>query len=272
MSVNIIVKAPIVSDKASSFLSRCDAIGTQMLPFEINAINRLCFELEYYNIWHKLIAFYPFVGRSSASFALNMVGNIYGLTYTGTLTYTNLGIRSSSASSWALTGIPLTTSFWSRYDISAGVYRTVGMTPDSRPRADFGSSYTATGNTNRFYMTYNSTQTTDFNGAVGLDGVGATNVSQGSVTGLGLKMFSVTPEDLIVRAWNNGINTFASSMVADWRQTSGTIRLLNLSGNTLYTTSVTLGAAFFSRGLTPNECVNLYNIIQAFQITMGRSV
>lgn len=263
--MNIFVKQAIISDEARSFINRCD-VG--LLSYEINAIDYLVSSLKDKNIWDSIIALYPFVGRNSNFFKLNLKNNSYALNYSSTISATFNGI-SSISNSYANTGIQISTL--PRYNISSGVYRTNLGAANSGLSADFGSSYTPTGDTNRFYMGKDSSDTTNFNGCIALGAIGNSFTSQGSLTGLGLKMFSC--ENLSAtgfKCWNNGVNTYTASGNQTWQQ-AGTIQLLTLNSNSVYTAKQTLGLYFLSAGLTPESCIYFNKIIQTFQQMLERN-
>ena len=80
---------------------------------EINALASLVKDLKSTGLWTKLIAFYPFAGRSATPAAQNLISNSYALTWYGPWQYASWGVRGLGRGNWADTGFYPSTGFLS---------------------------------------------------------------------------------------------------------------------------------------------------------------
>jgi len=242
--------------------------GHDILSYEKRAVNRLVQDLITFNLFNKMIAFYPYVGRNATSHSFNLINpGLWQITWSGTVTHNENGVQSNGSSGFGNTGIPILN--FSQFNISIGSYRRSIGTNAASLYPDWGSSYTPTGNTDRFFIGSNSTDTTNQNGVLGFGAHGAGSTTQGSLTGTGFKAFSVVGNGTSdLTCINNGAITFTGSGNQTW-QAAGFLKLLSCS--TFFGTQ-NIALQYVSTGLTNAESVYLYNIIRIFQENLNRAV
>ena len=81
-------------------------------PTQQSAINSLVVDLKDASLWTKLLAFYPLVGGNSTAHQYNLKDtSLYNLTFSGTVTHSSTGIRSTTGgyadTNWAPTTTPI---------------------------------------------------------------------------------------------------------------------------------------------------------------------
>lgn len=242
--------------------------GHDLLSYEKVAINRLISDIIQFNLYSKMIAIYPYVGRNATSHSFNLINpRLWRITWNGTVTHNINGIQSNGSNGYGNTGIQIQN--FSQFNVSVGSYRrTIGVNGGSL-YPDWGSSYTPTGNTDRFFAGSDSTDTTNQNGVLGFGGQGAGSTTQGSLTGTGFKAFSVVGNGASdLTCINNGTITFTGSGNQTW-QTNGHLWLLACAS---FFGTQNIALHYISTGLTNSENLYLFKIIQNYQNMLNRAV
>jgi hypothetical protein len=228
-----------------------------------NAINNLVLGLKNNNIWSKLKAIYPIVGGTSTTHKFNLkdprdLDVAFRLQFFGTITHSSNGMQGVT-SGYANTFFApielglnnLHLSFYSRTDNNSG--SDMGVQNENDPQF---YSYIATRTANASFLLINQNTITS---VINNNGTGyyIANRTAGNVK----------------NGWKNGIKVENVTTISNGR----TLRpIFILAFNRFGTPSdFSLKQCAFStigEGLTDTEAVNLYNIVQSFQTTLGRQV
>ena len=265
---SLVAAANFAHPYTRDFIETLRSNGITLFSYEVSAINELVKGLTAFNLWDKFISLYPYVGRNSVSHSFNLIDpRKWRLTFSRTITHNANGITSNGSDGYGNTGIQINNL--SQFNFSMGSYRRTIGTNGASLYPDIGSSYTPTGNTDRFFIGSNSTDTTNQNGVAGFGGQGAGSTTQGSLTGTGMKCFTCTDNGGSgFRSINNGAVTFTGSGNQTW-QANGHIWICRCS--TFFGTQ-NISLSYTSVGLTNTESLLLSNIVQNYQSLLNRAV
>lgn len=242
---------------AQNFANTLKTNGADLLPYEVIAINRLVNDLVTYNLWSKIHALYPFVGRTAASHSINLINPlIYPITWSGTITHDGFGITGDGSTSSGDTRLnPSLVSAFTN-NLSFGIYCRTSNTNTTKDIEAFQSGTVTAG----IHVRYTDNNTY-------WDNVYSTaRVAINVGSSLGLFVCSRTASNFMA-AYRNG------AIVGSTNNGQGTIPNASfklLSGNTVSNRNYSL--AFIGIGLTPGDNVFLYRTVQNFQALLGRSV
>jgi hypothetical protein len=253
------------NEEAKSFIQAAGLTDeTQM-----KAIGTLVFDLKNYNIWDKMKAVYPFVGQSgvSSSFQFNLkdprnTDSAFRLKFSGSWTYSPLGVQSDGTGSYADTFLipdthlinnntyitTYTTTAMAINDLSIGVYSGSGATTYVVKQYDVS--------TKEFQVyDYLGSGLSRQTGNTGLFGAGrlstTTRTTQANSTAVSV----------------GGTNTYPN--ISPYSFYIGAMN----AGNTPYgSTAARIAFSSIGYGLTTTEAANLYTAVQRFQTTLGRQV
>ncbi len=237
---------------AAAFVSAAGITDTT----QMDAVNTLVTGLKSTGLWSKMKAIYPFVGGNSTAHSKNLKNpSQYNLTFSSGWNHTNTGALPNGTNGYIDTNLsPSQTTYT---DFSYGDYI---RTNSDGVYAEFGISngnvyiYPRLGNTSytRYASSENSSPSTDSRGfEVLTQKSGILNYYRNTTQ---LVNVSNSPSDLSV----NTNNYFLSAR--------------NVSGTAAQFSNREKSFAFFSSGLLSSEVTTLYNLVQAFQTTLGRQV
>ena len=229
-------------------------------PTQQAAINTLVVDLKGYNIWTKMKAIYPMVGGTSTSTSYNLKNPAqFQISWQGGVTWNANGVQFGGVNGYGITGLTPSTnltlnngslSFYSRTngnslgveigtritgsDVSLGIY---GTTPLS-------------GSINTFIDSAQLT-VTDTLGFYQITRTGGSTQKVFKNTSSNLKTISATTPALTQPIYlgclnNNGADAFYSNRQCAF--------------------------ASIGDGLTDTEAANFYTAVQAFQVSLGRSI
>lgn len=235
---------------------------------EKTAINQLVFDLKFFKIWSKLKACYPFVGGSATSHKFNLINPLdtdfaYRLVFFGGWTHASTGATPNGTTGYAdtfftpnlLNQNSVHLSYYSRTDVSGS-------------QVEIGSADYVASPVRPLYILYrfNNTNYKALNN-VDLE----TSVLFTPTTGLliGSRINSTN-----IKFYHKGL--LAESLTAN-STTPNNLKIpiaAQRQSTTLLTNYSSKQCAFASigDGLTDQEALNFYNIVQNFQTTLGRQV
>ena len=233
-----------------------------------SAITTLVTSLKSAGLWTKMRAIYPFVGGNATSHRFNLkdprdLNSSFRLTFSGGWTHSSTGAKPNGQDAYANTFLAtrgqgmandsMHMSLYSRTDASSGVDMGGGQTPNyynylvaksgssiSVAVNDGGFSISSTASSAAFYLATrnSSTQVAVFRNSAKLS---LSNSTRTSVTDMPIILGALN---------NNGIATPSPTSYSTREQAFATI----------------------GDGLTDAQALDLYNIVQAYQTTLGRQV
>lgn len=151
-----------------------------------------------------------------------------------------------------------------RTNVHCSFYKNVQGTTNASFRGMMGASYVATGNTDRFYMEDDSSNSTA-NGALGFGAIGAASTT--AFNGTGFRIFACDGTN--TTAYKNTSISVNGAGDQTW-QKNGTVWIFNVNGSTL--TSSTIPFYSIGYGLSVTDVTNFYNLVQTLQTQLGRQV
>ena len=257
-TISVTTSAPSFDPDAQAFFNRVTSAGGTLSGTEQTAVNQLVLDLKANSLWTPMKAVYPMVGASAAACAQNLKSSSFTGSFTSGWTFASSGVTPNGTSAYFNTTVKNNTNLTDRASHWSAYFRTLG-------NDGFSGYYSAAaGAVFGVQPKDNSNKI-----AVGLNNLGVTSVSSAA----GLLIGSVNSSTNAKLYLNN-------SLVL----TNGTTR--DLSG---YNLDFYLGAlnstgtpiiygtqqnAFLSLGdkLTDTQASNFYTAVQAFQVTLSRSV
>jgi hypothetical protein len=233
---------------------------------EAVAINNLVNQLKTVGLWGKFNAMYPFVGGTAYTHQFNLINPqdsnaAYRITFGGTVTHSSGGIKGNGTNGYGNTYLTPAAAGGGQNNSHIGLYCTV--IPTGRAGTDMG----ATTNQATSALAINvrnpsNVFNTTHNNAVF---AGPANTTGG--------MFLITRS--VSTEYRRYKNTTETTTVVNSATVSTTpIAICAWNNNGAFGNFQDRTYAFASIGysLTSAEVTNLYNIIQTFQITLGRAV
>jgi hypothetical protein len=227
-----------------------------------NAINKLTIDLKYYGLWTKMKALYPVVGGTSAAHAVNLkTPGTYNLSFTAGWTHSSTGMTPNGTSDYANTGLASNTvqttnhlSFYSRtqtvgVQVEMGIWEASNNTFNQiRPAANYYA-----GDLNNGFISF--TTTSDARGFW-----------------IGTKRANNDRE-----GYRNGVSQATSTTTDNSTLPAGNIYIgarnqLNTSPSIQLYSNKQCAFASIGDGLTDQDAINFYNIVQRYQINLGRQV
>lgn len=246
-------------------------------PTEISAINTLVVDLKEADLWNKIVAFYPFINATQNKWNLKNpqdTNAAWRLTFSNGWTMSSLGATPNGTSAYADTHLQPGTSGAGNNSTHIAVYSgsnsALGNATDIGVSAGAGASYIpilwlrAKNSTNAKAETYQydysqATQSIEITNAVAT-GFYVSNRNSATVLNL----------------WKNGVKLATATGTNTQNITTVTESLYlgagNLGGTASQFSNRQLRAASIGTGLTDAEAVDLYNIVQTYQTTLGRNV
>lgn len=260
---------------ASVFLSKVSAVGGKITPSMITAVDTLFKDLKSNNLWDKILAFYPLVGGTSSSCAIEGKGTSrYDLFYTdpsnwgvsgGSMTFSDDGIWSDLFTGTAQyppimigeSGIKPSVFFPSVNDLHMGVYSRT--TRGAIANFIFGPAQINSQRT-QLNINYDGSHYAIIGDVASIDSVTSTGTN-------GFFIASRTSVDYLFIS-RNGLNIGANT-----NSNSGG-SLDNSNPFALMAENANIEAAFFTLGLglTEAETAIYTSIVQNFQTSLGREV
>jgi hypothetical protein len=228
---------------------------------QISAINTLVTDLKSANLWDKMKAIYPMVGGTARAHKFNLkdardLNSAYRLNFGQNLIHSNTGVKPNGANVGTNTFLApskfdqnsMHLSYYSRTNVAAENAMEIGGVNNVSDAVIAIKWLNPTGLIARVNAPY-------------------TSVAYGSIKTNGFFIVSRTGvnttkhyEDSLLKA----TTTVVSSVPAN--------NSVLLFANNGYVTTKECAFATIGEGLTDAEALNLYNIVQKFQTTLGRQV
>jgi len=265
VSNSINVTTASVDADASTFITNASiSDSTQQ-----TAINNLVVNHKVYGLWTKKKAIYPIVGGTANQHKYNLKNtSTFMLTYTGTVTHSANGMQTSS--SYANTQLNLLTeypgflnsgcfSFYSRTETPTGDGWNIGVGNTATGNPLWGLAFRRTG-TNDIHFDKGDISS---NGRLSSTTTDARGLIQGNITASNNSKIFI-----------NGVVKVSSTLTASGTPSNGNVYIGAMnptSGSLLYMNNE---CAFVSigDGLTDDELLKEYEIVQIFQTMLGRNV
>ena len=236
-------------------------------PTQQSAINTLVTDLKGYNIWTKMKALYPFVGGTASTHKWNLkdprdLDAAFRLVFSGGITHSSTGALANGVNGLANTFLNATTVL-TNSNLHLSWYSRTASTVGA-----FSSEILPSENYNvNSWVTFRVNNKVSGNAyfSAGNDNVAAT-VSQ---TQSGFFIGSETASNLrklyrngtaIATNTTNDLNALSPAPLNLWGYTT-----LSYSGNNCAFASI-------GDGLSDTEATNFYTAVQAFQVSLGRSI
>ena len=262
--------APFDSD-AASFLAAVLATGGTLNATISGATNTLFTNLKSAGLYTKMSAFYPMLGSTSSSTALNgkRTSSTYDLIYNGGFTYSSSGATGNGTTGWANTNFNQNTLLQNDYCL--GFYQFTENTPSKSEQIIMGQSF---GSFRPILQI--STKIPDVGGKAFIrsgDNVsGDATLSDvkglyilnrtGSTTSQLFRNGNLTP---LISVTSSYTNSGSGRPIAVWTFYQDTGIYSNSFANQ------GLSFIFIGNGLSASDITNFSNIINTFQTTLGRN-
>ena len=263
--------APFDSD-AAAFLADVLATGGTLNATISGATNTLFTDLKSAGLYTKMYAFYPMVGSTSTSTALNgkRTASTFDLIYNGGFTYTSSGATGNGLTGWANTNF--NNSSLLQNDYSVGFYQFTDNTPvkseelimgqsfgTNRPQIQIATNLTAIAG-GSYYIRSGDTPNANTPNGGNIDGFYILNRT-GSTTSELFRNGNLTPKLTVSTTYTNS----GGKPIALWNFYENTAPYSNGFANQ------GLCFAFIGNGLSDSDITNFSNIINTFQTTLGRN-
>lgn len=227
-------------------------------PTQQSAINQLVVDLKGYSIWTKMKAIYPIVGGSASSHAVNLkTPGTYNLTFASGWTHSANGMTPSNA--YADTNFIPSINGTGLNNLHISYYSRTNSTSLGGEIGIYGPPYTL------FFTRYLNTAYFGING---------TYPQVANTDSSGLILASRVNSTTATLYRNNNILIAAASSSTSapaYQLTIGAIANPNGVGVQYYTDRQCAFASI-GDGLTDTEAANFYSAVQAYQVTLGRSI
>jgi hypothetical protein len=247
---------------AVAFFNRVTTAGGTLSLTEKQAVNQLVLDLKANSLWTPMKAIYPMVGASAAACAQNLKSSSFTGTFSSGWTFASTGVTPNGTSAFMNTGFnPSINSTYNNTHFS--LYSRTQVLTNS---VDIGAQQ----NVNRFTMEiayggfgFASDQYNDATGRVSL--------ANSTTTGL---YTSNRTTSSVFKCFRNSTqigstNTGASGTMPDMNVAIGAS---NRNNTPAFFSTKQFAFSSIGDGLTDSQVSNFYTAVQAFQVSLSRSV
>lgn len=246
-----------IAPEAAAFISAAGITSTT----QIQAVDRLVKDLKIQGIWGKLLAAYPFIGGSASSHRINLIDPrdldaAFRLSFVGSWTHSANGVQGDGATAYANTFL------------IPGTHLSVNS-------AHHGLYLRQPGLASR--VAYGSAGATQFSLYPNFGGSYYARINDAS-NGL-FSATSIPNWWLNVRGSASGIDVYSRASRTSFSQNSGTsstfpvfLSAMNSSGTPGNFSSDVYSFFTIGQALTEPESIAYYNLVQAFQTSLGRQI
>jgi len=235
---------------------------------EVAAVNTLVIGLKSNNLWDKMHALYPFVGGNIFSNKWNLkdprdLDLAYRLIFSGAWTVNSTG---SGGGGTALTNWrPNTASLSPATSLHASIYTTVTSSAGANP--GLGSNAGFVNNSFEIFPNYNNGSGFYYNPGESV----WTTTSGGTFPSNALGLFAMTRTAASSSAgYARGGVTINSTSTKGYNPATGNSPI-SLNATSGWNSTYRFGFATLGEALTQTDVDNLYTLIQAFNVTLGRN-
>lgn len=232
---------------------------------EKDAICNLVRQLKDSSLWTSMLAIYPFVGGTASSSKWNLVNPVnsnsaFRLDFFGGWTFASTGAKPNGINAYAITYFVPFNSWASDTSISFGYYST---TNTSATQVEMGIDAGSAGN---ILLELNTSGTTYLRANVS----SSFNTTFADANSLGFYVgsrISSTQEKVFKNGVLKATGVFTNSSLA---YVPIYLAAWNVSNTPFYYSSKNCTFSFIANGLTDAKIATLYNIVLAFNTTLGR--
>lgn len=268
-----ITVAPTGDADSIAFVTKVALNGGSLTSTEKSAIGTLIRQLKDSSLWSYFQAIYPFVGASASAFKVNMKDTAnFNLTFSNSGGFASTGFTPNTLSNYAKTGyIPSVNATVGSFSLS--YYSRTNQAATNAIEIGVGN-YTSGADQNA-YMCLNLTGSIARSAIETPQASGASSTPVSDSRGFFIASRTSSTANSIYR---NGASlasnaTATSTSLPAFQIMLGCINSV-VSGvdRSTYLSSKECAFASIGLGLTAAQAATLYNIIQAFQTTLGRQV
>ena len=259
---NTVIPTSSVDADAQAFITAAAITD----PTQQSAINQLVVDLKGYNIWTKFKAIYPIVGGTASTHKWNLkdprnLDAEFRLTFTNAWTHSSTGMTPNGTSAYANTFLVPSTNLSLNSTHISGYLRTNLQFAGPIISTEDAASYN-----NGLYIW--PRQSTNLY-SVRINDNGLTGAGSAPADIRGLQIATRTASNVKKYRLNN-TQIFNSTEASTGLNTSSIY--LGASRNNANYNGNQLAFASIGDGLTDTEASNFYTAVQAFQVTLGRSI
>jgi hypothetical protein len=243
---------------ASAFFGRVSTAGGTLSATEKAAVNQLVLDLKANSLWTPMKAIYPMVGASAAACAQNLKSSSFTGTFSSGWTFASTGITPNGTSATFNTGLNPSTALSSVNSNHQAVYLRTENSPQNF--VDIGQDnnewLSAIYWSNTVTFIYNPTS--------------ASNISVANTNSNNLSINTRRSSTDFAFFYNNSkLGTNITPNILSFN--SNNVHIGSAGGLTFYSSRENAFASI-GDGLTDTQAGNLYTAVQAFQVSLSRSV
>lgn len=264
LGIGIGINTGIVGDPdVSSFISRTGITnGTQ-----ISASNKLVQDLKTASLWPKFFAIYPIVGGTAQAHSQNLKANQFNITWVNAPTQSANGVNGNGTTQYGRC-VGLTSTVTGAL-MGLGVYvKTVDAV------SNFSRMFGATNAGQTSFQSVERVNLATFESERAFNGAAANNAISASVPARNGMWHANRTSSTNLQLYRNGVSQVTQAAADGGVLAAHDIFILGLNQAETPTelSTATIAFAAVNQGLTAPETLAFYNIVQAFQTTLGRQV
>lgn len=276
-ATNIVTTNSVSSDSllvfdvnAQDVLTAIQGTGVTLTATEKNACNTLISDLKSNNIWTKIDVLYGFLGGTAAAHKFNWVNPLdtdaaRRLVFSGGWTHSATGILGNGVNSYADSKFPM--NGFSQNDSHLSIYCRTNTTANI---IDYGVQFTSVSYSSFISCKLSGNFNSRLNTSGFSDGLTANADSKGQFLSYRNNSANITTRKNL-----NTANTFSQTSTTAGANTLPVfLGNLNFNGTPLggYYSNREYCFATIGKAFTASESTIFYNIVQAYQTTLGRQV
>jgi hypothetical protein len=243
---------------AVAFFGRVTTAGGTLSTTEKQAVNTLVVDMKAYGIWSAMKAIYPMVGASAEACKQNLKSSSFTGTFTSGWTFASTGASNvKGQSTYMDTGL-LSSSVLSNTNTHLSYYNNLATSSDENVIMGNGDINTS------WIGLYNSSNI--FYSAIGCP---FRSTTLGSSTAFFL---SNKPNSTTLKFIKNATILDTKTVTTNAFGGTQNIYLNNYDGGATFSSGSRCAFASIGDGLTDTQASNFYTAVQAFQVSLSRSV
>lgn len=236
------------------------------------ALNDLCVDLKYHDIWNQCLAIYPFVGGTASTHKFNLknprnTDAAYRLTFSGTWVHSSTGALPNGSTAYATTFVNALSSMTYNNNHLSYYSRTISANSSTETTMGSGDD-----NTGVKWISLFSRRSSNIGGYDSGNNAPTNRASFTNTNGSGFylgKANSTTGQ-----LYKNGIQSATKVLTSGlFSNTNITIGAINTIANGLqFFSPKEFSYVSIGYGLTDNQAFQYNQIVQRFQISLARNV
>jgi uncharacterized delta-60 repeat protein len=262
---------PYFDADAQAFLDEVIGQGGTVDATISAATNTLYTDIKIGGLWGNLIAFYPYVGGVANAHSIDGKSLSFPITFSGGWTHNVSGATPNGTDGWAES--TLTTAEYITYESCLFTY--LGTTASSGLGyvLDIGWRYDG-GTSSQFHSYIGGNECTDTNSYFYMYGGGSQSTTLTTTdipSGIGAFAFNRT-SDSVANVWVNGVKEATNTNTITSTLPGGNLRLPDTTDGFHTYSPRRHQFDVVAQGLTDTKMTNLFNIVNAYQTSLGRNV